>query len=33
MLNLKGQCVLEQYKKDPQSMELDVTGRELVLQQ
>ena len=25
--------VLEQYKKDPQSMELDVTGRELVLQQ
>ena len=26
-------AVLEQYKKDPQSMELDVTGRELVLQQ
>ena len=25
--------VLEQYKKDPQSMELDVTGRELILQQ
>ena len=25
-------AVLEQYKKDPQSMELDVTGRELVLQ-
>ena len=25
--------VLEQYKKEPQNIELDVTGRELVLQQ